>query len=89
MLHGLTKINSLPSTLVQLVVSKCHLTYIVAENISKMSRINDTLKFDISENSDGLLVIVYVVNLHVNAVLIQSVACIVVNFIAKVLKELL
>ena len=62
-----------PSTLVRLSVEKCCLTCTGAVNISKVLRINETLKYlDISENpvgDDGISAISD--GLHVNTTLIQ------------------
>ena len=76
--NGLTRIlNNLPSTLVRLAVSNCNLTYNGAVTISKMLRINRTLKhLEISTNSigdDGISAISD--GLHVNTTLIQLVSC--------------
>ena len=74
---GLTKILcSFPITLVRLIVTKCCLTCTGAVNISKVLRINGTLKYlDISCNSigdDGISAISD--GLHVNTMLVQLVA---------------
>ena len=76
--NGLTGIlNNLPSTLVQLIVADCNLTYHGAVSIGKMLRVNETLKhLKISTNSigdDGISAISD--GLHVNRTLIQLVAC--------------
>ena len=76
--NGLTRmLCNLPSTLVHLIVTKCCLTCTGAVNISKVIRINKTLKYlDISHNpvgDDGISAISD--GLHVNITLIQLVAC--------------
>ena len=76
--NGLTGIlNNLHSTLVQLIVAGCNLTYHGAVSIGKMLRVNETLKhLEISSNSigdDGISAISD--GLHVNTTLIQLVAC--------------
>jgi len=73
---GLTGIlDNLPSTLVQLIASSCHLTYNGAVSIGKMLKINKTIKYlDITRNSigdDGISAISD--SLHVNTTLIQLV----------------
>ena len=75
--NGLTRIlNSLPSTLVRLVASACHLTHETAVNIGRMLQINKALKYlKISSNSigdDGILAISD--GLHINTTLIQLIA---------------
>ena len=76
--NGLTRmLCNLPSTLVRLIVTKCCLTCTGAVNISKVLRVNKTLKYlDISDNpvgDDGISAISD--GLHVNTTLIQLVAC--------------
>ena len=74
---GLTKILCrFPSTLVQLIATKCCLTCTGAVNISKVLRINETLKYlDISDNSIGDDGISAISNgLHNNTTLVQLVA---------------
>ena len=75
---GLTGIlNNLPSTLVQLIVAGCNLTYHGAVSIGILLSVNETLKhLEISSNSigdDGISAIS--IGLHVNTTLIQLVAC--------------
>ena len=75
--NGLTGIlNNLPSTLVRLIVSGCHLTHKGAVSIGKMLSINKTLKYlKISSNfikDDGISAISD--GLHINMTLIQLVA---------------
>ena len=74
---GLTTIlNNLPSILVRLIVSGCHLTYNGAVNIGKMLSINKALKYlKISSNfikDDGISAISD--GLYINMTLIQLVA---------------
>ena len=74
---GLTEIlNNLPSTLVRLIISDCHLTYNGAVSIGKVLSINKVLKYlEISSNyigDDGILAISH--GLCINTTLIQLVA---------------
>ena len=75
--NGLVRIlNCLPSTLVRLVASACHLSYKTAVNISKMLKSNKSLKhLKISSNSigdDGISAISD--GLCINTTLIQLIA---------------
>ena len=76
--NGLTGIilDNFPCVLIRLIITKCCLTCTGAVNISKILRINETLKhLEISDNSigdDGISAISD--NLHINTTLIQLVA---------------